>query len=160
LVGRAGKERRGLAGGSLWVGEVSLGEGEECAGGGIGRSVGPDQEGPPLKFRPADGDGVQWGRFGFRGPRRQDRDSHALRGEFGQQPCASRRRVTPTYASWFNQVERWFALLTDKKLRRGAHRSIQALQNDIRDRITNSNVNPKPFTWTKTADEILERLAS
>jgi hypothetical protein len=81
-------------------------------------------------------------------------------GEFGQQPCASRRRVTPTYAFWFNQVERWFALLTDTKLRRGAHRSIQALQNDIRDRITDSNVNPKPFTRTKTADEILERLAS
>ena len=67
---------------------------------------------------------------------------------------------TPTYASWLNQVERWFALLTDKKLRRGAHRSIQALQNDIRDKITNSNVNPKSFTWTRTADEILERLAS
>ena len=67
---------------------------------------------------------------------------------------------TPTYASWLNPVERWFALLTDKKLRRGANRSIQALQKDIRDRITNWNDNPKPFTWTKTADEILERLAS
>jgi len=67
---------------------------------------------------------------------------------------------TPTYASWLNQVERWFALLTDKKLRRGAHRSIQALEKDIRDWITNWNDNPKPFTWTKTADEILERLAS
>jgi transposase len=40
---------------------------------------------------------------------------------------------TPTYASWLNQVERWFGLLTDKKLRRGAHRSIQALEKDIRD---------------------------
>ena len=67
---------------------------------------------------------------------------------------------TPTYASWLNQVERWFALLTDKKLRRGAHRSIQALEKDIRDWITNWNDNPKPFIWTKTADEILERLAS
>jgi hypothetical protein len=67
---------------------------------------------------------------------------------------------TPTYASWLNQVERWFALLTDKKLRRGAHRSIQALQKDIRDWITNWDDDPKPFTWTKTADEILERLAS
>jgi len=67
---------------------------------------------------------------------------------------------TPTYSSWLNQVERWFALLTDKKLRRGAHRSIQALEKDIRDWITNWNDNPKPFTWTKTADEILERLAS
>jgi transposase len=67
---------------------------------------------------------------------------------------------TPTYASWLNQVERWFALLTDKKLRRGAHRSIQALEKDIRDWISTWNDNPKPFTWTKTADEILERLAS
>jgi transposase len=67
---------------------------------------------------------------------------------------------TPTYASWLNQVERWFALLTDKKLRRGAHRSIQALEKDIRDWITDWNDNPKPFTWTKTADEILERLDS
>jgi transposase len=66
---------------------------------------------------------------------------------------------TPTYASWLNQVERWFALLTDKKLRRGAHRSIQALEKDIRDWIT-TNDNPKPFTWTNNADEILERLAS
>jgi hypothetical protein len=40
---------------------------------------------------------------------------------------------TPTYAFWLNQVARWFALLTDKKLRRGARRSIQALQKDIRD---------------------------
>jgi len=67
---------------------------------------------------------------------------------------------TPTYSSWLNQVERWFGLLTDKKLRRGAHRSIQALEQDIRDWIANWNDNPKPFTWTKTADEILERLAS
>jgi transposase len=67
---------------------------------------------------------------------------------------------TPTYASWLNQVERWFALLTDKKLRRSAHRSIQALEKDIRDWIATWNENPKPFTWTKTADEILDRLAS
>jgi transposase len=67
---------------------------------------------------------------------------------------------TPTYSSWINQVERWFALLTDKKLRRGTHRSIYALEKDIRDWIAAWNDNPKPFTWTKTADEILERLAS
>jgi len=67
---------------------------------------------------------------------------------------------TPTYSSWLNQVERWFGLLTDKKLRRGAHKSVQALERDIRDWITNWNNNPKPFAWTKTADEILERLAS
>jgi transposase len=67
---------------------------------------------------------------------------------------------TPTYSSWLNQVERWFGLLTDKKLRRGAHRSIQALEKDIRDWITDWNENPRPFAWTKTADEILERLNS
>jgi transposase len=67
---------------------------------------------------------------------------------------------TPTYSSWLNQVERWFGLLTDKKLRRGTYRSIQALENDIRDWIENWNDNPKPFAWTKTADEILERLSS
>jgi transposase len=67
---------------------------------------------------------------------------------------------TPTYSSWLNQVERWFGLLTDKQLRRGTHRSIQALEKDIRDWIKNWNENPKPLAWTKTADEILERLAS
>jgi transposase len=67
---------------------------------------------------------------------------------------------TPTYSSWLNQVERWFGLLTDKRLRRGAHRSIQALENDIRAWINQWNSDPKPFVWTKTADEILERLAS
>jgi transposase len=67
---------------------------------------------------------------------------------------------TPTYSSWLNQVERWFGLLTDKQLRRGAHRSIQALEKDIRAWIEQWNTNPKPFAWTKTADEILERLAS
>jgi transposase len=67
---------------------------------------------------------------------------------------------TPTYSSWLNQVERWFGLLTDKQLRRGTHRSIQALEKDIRDWIKNWNDNPKPFAWNKTADEILERLAS
>src|SRR6478735_190808 len=67
---------------------------------------------------------------------------------------------TPTYSSWLNQVERWFALLTDKKLRRGTYRSIQALEKDIRDWIAAWNEHPQPFTWTKTADEILERLNS
>lgn len=67
---------------------------------------------------------------------------------------------TPTYSSWLNQVERWFGLLTDKQLRRGAHRSVQALEKDIRTWIDQWNRNPKPFTWTKTADEILDRLAS
>ena len=67
---------------------------------------------------------------------------------------------TPTGSSWLNQVERWFALLTDKLIRRGVHTSIQALENDIRDWIANWNTDPKPFTWVKTADEILNSLAS
>jgi transposase len=67
---------------------------------------------------------------------------------------------TPTYSSWLNQVERWFGLLTDKQLRRGAHRSVQALEKDIRAWMEQWNTNPKPFTWIKTADEILDRLAS
>lgn len=67
---------------------------------------------------------------------------------------------TPTYSSWLNQVERWFGLLTDKQLRRGVHKSVPALEKDIRDWITTWNDNPRPFTWTKTADDILERLAS
>ncbi|WP_218002690.1 IS630 family transposase [Nocardia brevicatena] len=67
---------------------------------------------------------------------------------------------TPTHSSWLNQVERWFGLLTDKKLRRSAHRSLQALERDIRAWIAHWNENPQPFAWTKTADEILERLTS
>ncbi len=66
---------------------------------------------------------------------------------------------TPTGSSWMNQVERWFGLLTDKLIRRGAHTSVPALENDIRGWIATWNDNPRPFTWTKTADEILNSLA-
>jgi transposase len=66
---------------------------------------------------------------------------------------------TPTGSSWINQVERWFGFLTDQKIRRGAHRNVQALEADIRSWITDWNTNPKPFIWTKTAEEILESLA-
>jgi transposase len=65
---------------------------------------------------------------------------------------------TPTYSSWLNQVERWFAYLTDDLLRRGDHRSVQALEKDIRDWVKTWNENPKPFIWTKTAEQILESL--
>jgi transposase len=67
---------------------------------------------------------------------------------------------TPTSSSWLNQVERWFSLLNDNQLRRGVHKNIQALEKDIRAWITTWNDNPRPFAWTKTADQILERLAS
>jgi transposase len=65
---------------------------------------------------------------------------------------------TPTYSSWLNQVERWFAYLTEDLLRRGDHRSVQALEKDIRAWVKAWNDNPKPFIWTKTAHQILERL--
>ena len=66
---------------------------------------------------------------------------------------------TPTSSSWLNLVERWFAELTTKKLRRGAHRSVRALNADIRAWIDAWNDNPRPFVWTKTADEILDSIA-
>jgi transposase len=66
---------------------------------------------------------------------------------------------TPTGSSWINQVERWFGYLTDQRLRRGVHKSVQALETDVRDWITTWNKNPKPFAWTKTAEEILDSLA-
>lgn len=62
---------------------------------------------------------------------------------------------TPTGASWINQVERFFALITDKQIRRGVHRSTQQLETDIRAFIDLHNVDPKPFRWTKSADDIL-----
>jgi transposase len=66
---------------------------------------------------------------------------------------------TPTGSSWINQVERWFGFLTDQLLKRGVHKSVQALEKDVRTWIKNWNNNPRPFTWTKTADEILNSLA-
>lgn len=65
---------------------------------------------------------------------------------------------TPTSSSWLNLVERWFAELTNKLLRRGAHRSVQALNTDIRAWIDSWNDDPRPFVWTKTADEILDSI--
>jgi transposase len=66
---------------------------------------------------------------------------------------------TPTYGSWLNLVERWFAELTNKQLRRGAHRSVRALDAAIREFIDAHNTTGKPFVWTKTADEILASIA-
>jgi len=66
---------------------------------------------------------------------------------------------TPTGASWLNQVERWFSELTTKRLRRGSHRSVVALRRDIREWVALWNENPRPFAWTKSADEILESVA-
>jgi transposase len=66
---------------------------------------------------------------------------------------------TPTYGSWLNLVERWFAELTTKQLRRGAHRGVRALEAAIREFIDAHHEDPKPFVWTKTADEILASIA-
>jgi transposase len=66
---------------------------------------------------------------------------------------------TPTSASWLNQVERWFALLADKQIKRGVQRSVDRLKADIAAFIQAHNDHPQPFIWTKTADAILETIA-
>jgi transposase len=66
---------------------------------------------------------------------------------------------TPTYSSWINQVERLFAYVTADLLQRSDHRSVQALEADLRTWVKAWNDNPKPFIWTKTAEQILESLA-
>jgi transposase len=65
---------------------------------------------------------------------------------------------TPTYSSWINQVERWFATFTDKQLRRGTHRSTRALEDAIRLYLAVYNENPRPFVWVKSADQILDSI--
>jgi len=67
---------------------------------------------------------------------------------------------TPTYSSWLNLVERWFAELTNKWLRRGSHRSTKELESAIRHWTDHWNEDPKPFVWHKSADEILDTLAA
>ena len=67
---------------------------------------------------------------------------------------------TPTYSSWLNLVERWFAELTTKWIKRGTHHSVKDLVASIRTWITNWNDQPKPYVWHKTADEILDNLAN
>jgi transposase len=66
---------------------------------------------------------------------------------------------TPTSASWLNLVERWFADLTDKKLRRNSFQSTRELELAIRSYLDQHNAKPKPFVWTKTADQILDSIA-
>src|SRR4029453_7484631 len=66
---------------------------------------------------------------------------------------------TPTGSSWINLVERWFAALTEKQIRRGVHRSTRELEAAIRRYIELTNDRPTPFVWTKTADEILASVA-
>jgi len=66
---------------------------------------------------------------------------------------------TPTYGSWINLVERWFAELTNKRLRRGVFRSVKELEAAIREYIAVHNEDPKPFVWTRTADQILASIS-
>jgi hypothetical protein len=68
-------------------------------------------------------------------------------------------RQQPTYGSWINLVERWFAELTNKRIRRGVFRSVKDLEAAIREFIDVHNEDPKPFVWTKTADQILASIA-
>jgi transposase len=65
---------------------------------------------------------------------------------------------TPTYSSWINQVERFFAYVTSDLLQRSDHRSVQALEGDIRKWVKGWNADPRPFIWTKPAEQILESL--
>jgi transposase len=66
---------------------------------------------------------------------------------------------TPTHASWLNQVERWFGLLSQRQIKRGAHRSVAALETAIKQFLVAHNDDPKPFVWTKSADELLASIA-
>ena len=62
---------------------------------------------------------------------------------------------TPTASSWLNQVERFFALLTARRLKRGVHRSVEELETAVLAYVEHHNAEPKPFRWTRTADQIL-----
>lgn len=66
---------------------------------------------------------------------------------------------TPTSASWLNQVERFFGMITDKRIRRGAFKSVAELETAIMDYLDQHNAQPKPFVWTKSPGEILEKVA-
>lgn len=83
--------------------------------------------------------------------------TQAVRSWFARHP-RFHVHFTPTSASWLNQVERWFATLTERQIRRGTHRSTQALESAIRDYLNTYNENPRPFVWKKSADEIFESL--
>lgn len=94
-----------------------------------------------------------------------DLDVHLVRDNYGTHKTPAVRNwfvrhprfhvhFTPTSVSWLNQVERWFATLTQKQIRRGTHRSTQQLEKAIRDYLDTYNADPKPFVWSKTAHEI------
>ena len=74
------------------------------------------------------------------------------------QPDGSHVHLTPTSSSWLNQVERFFALITERKIRRGIYRSVAALRTEITSFIERHNAHPKPFRRTKSADDILRSI--
>jgi transposase len=97
-------------------------------------------------------------------------DVHLILDNYGTHKTAAVKRwlvkrprfhlhFTPTSASWLNLVERWFADLTEKQIRRGTHRSTLQLEAAIKSYLNTHNADPKPFVWTKTADEILAKVA-
>jgi len=99
-----------------------------------------------------------------------DRDVHLILDNYGTHKTplirawfAKRPRFhvhfTPTYGSWLNLVERWFAELTTKQIRRGAHRSVSELERAIGAFLDAHNTDPHPFAWTKSADQILASIA-
>jgi transposase len=100
----------------------------------------------------------------------KDMDVHLILDNYGTHKTQLIRRwlakrprfhlhFTPTSASWLNLVERWFALLTQRQLRRGVHRSTKELETAIKNFIQHHNRDPKPFVWHKTADQILDSVA-
>lgn len=95
-----------------------------------------------------------------------DLDIHLVMDNYGTHKTPSIRNwfvrhprfhvhFTPTSASWLNQVERWFATLTEKQIRRGSHRSTRELEDAIRAYLNQNNASPKPFVWTKSVEAIL-----
>ena len=70
-----------------------------------------------------------------------------------------RLHFTPTHSSWINQVERWFAQLSQKQIKRGNHHSVKQLQEAIETFVKDHNASPKPFRWVKSADQILASIA-
>jgi transposase len=100
----------------------------------------------------------------------RDLDVHVIMDNYGTHKTASIRRwfarhprfhphFTPTYASWLNLVERWFAALETQQLRRGVHSSVRSLEAAIRAFIDASNTAGQPYVWTKTADDILASIS-
>jgi transposase len=98
-----------------------------------------------------------------------DLDVHLILDNYGTHKTEAVRRwfarhprfhvhYTPTYSSWINLVESWFSVLSNRRIRRGSFRSTRQLEAAVREYIDTHNGTPKPFVWTKTADEILETI--